>query len=54
MIVYNIITLKNGGDNMFEIREVSQVEATGKLFWQAASCACTWAGVALLWTAACC
>ena len=39
---------------MFEISEVSQVEATGKLFWQAASCVCTWVGVGLLWTAACC
>jgi len=39
---------------MFEIREVSQVEATGSLFWQGLSCACTWAGVGLLYAAACC
>ena len=35
---------------MFEIREVSQVEATASV----ASCLCTWGAVGLLYMAVCC
>lgn len=39
---------------MFEIKEVSNVEATGSLWGSAISCLGTWAAVGLLYAAACC
>ena len=39
---------------MFEIHEVSQVEATGYLWGSAISCLGTWGAVGLLYMAACC
>lgn len=39
---------------MFEIKEVSKVEATGSLWGSAISCLGTWAAAGLLWTAVCC
>lgn len=39
---------------MFDIHEVSNVEATGSLWGSAVSRACTWGGVYLLYLAACC
>lgn len=46
---------KEGGKRtVFDIHEVSEVEATGSLWGSAISCACTWGGVYLLYLAACC
>ena len=39
---------------MFEINEVSKVEATASLWGSAISCLGTWAGVGLLYAAVCC
>ncbi len=39
---------------MFEIKEVSKVEATGSLWGSAISCLGTWGAVGLLYMAACC
>ncbi len=39
---------------MFDIKEVSNVEATGSLLGSVISCAGTWGGVYLLYLAACC
>lgn len=39
---------------MFEIREVSKVEATGSLWGAAVSCLGTWGAVALLYGAVAC
>ena len=39
---------------MFEIREVSNVEATGSLWGSAISCLGTWGAVGLLYAAVCC
>ncbi len=39
---------------MFEIKEVSKVEATGSLVGSAISCIGTWLGTFMLWAAACC
>ena len=39
---------------MFEIKEVSNVEATGSLIGSAISCAGTWGAVFLLWGALAC
>ena len=39
---------------MFEIKEVSKVEATGSLWGSAISCLGTWASVTLLWGAVAC
>lgn len=39
---------------MFDIHEVSEVEATGSLWGSVISCAGTWGAAYLLYLAACC
>ena len=39
---------------MFEIKEVSSVEATGSLWGSAIGCLGTWGAVGLLYMAVCC
>ena len=39
---------------MFEIKEVSKVEATGSLWGSTISCVGTWVAAGLLYVAACC
>ncbi len=39
---------------MFEIKEVTKVEATGSFWGSLISCAGTWLGTFMLWAAAAC